>query len=169
MAKSVDDRGRGARLARRDEGAYCGYVTEEQRSQPGCIGREGERLCHSLALSPVRGRSASWTPRRVLHSLLISRANRHLTGHTSSHEFWIQAGTAHFPVGHIVHWPSKNPRHSSVYLHCRLEVGQFQAHLLFTQSKPAQLPSTHGVQMGGGVPQSIDVWHLFWLQLGGPG
>jgi hypothetical protein len=35
MAKSVDDRGRGARLARRDEGAYCWYVTEEQRSQPG--------------------------------------------------------------------------------------------------------------------------------------
>jgi len=35
MAKSVDDRGRGARMARRDEGAYCRYVTEEQRSQPG--------------------------------------------------------------------------------------------------------------------------------------
>jgi hypothetical protein len=28
-------------MARRDEGAYCWYVTEEQRSQPGCIGREG--------------------------------------------------------------------------------------------------------------------------------
>jgi hypothetical protein len=27
------------------------YVTEEQRSQPGCVGREGERLCHSRALS----------------------------------------------------------------------------------------------------------------------
>jgi len=35
MAKSVDDRGRGARMARRDEGAYSLYVTEEQRSQPG--------------------------------------------------------------------------------------------------------------------------------------
>src|SRR5450755_4704415 len=44
MAKSVDDRSRGARLARRDEDAYCGYVTEEQRSQPGCIGRECDRL-----------------------------------------------------------------------------------------------------------------------------
>jgi hypothetical protein len=51
MAKSVDDRGRGARLARRDEGAYCLYVTEEQRSQPRCIGREGDRLSHSQALS----------------------------------------------------------------------------------------------------------------------
>jgi|GEM_PF-385641 len=51
MAKSVDDRGRGARLARRDEGAYCLYVTEEQRSQAGCIGREGDRLGHSRALS----------------------------------------------------------------------------------------------------------------------
>src|SRR6185369_6936650 len=51
MAKSVDDRGRGARLERRDEGAYCWYVTEEQRSQPGCIGREGDRLSHSRALS----------------------------------------------------------------------------------------------------------------------
>jgi hypothetical protein len=26
----------------RDEGAYCKYVTEEQRSLPGCIGREGD-------------------------------------------------------------------------------------------------------------------------------
>jgi hypothetical protein len=51
MAKSVDDRGRGARLARRDEGAYCWYVTEEQRSQPGCLDREGDRLSHSRALT----------------------------------------------------------------------------------------------------------------------
>ena len=50
MAKSVDDRGRGARMARRDEGVYCWYVTEEQRSQSGCIGREGDRLSHSRAL-----------------------------------------------------------------------------------------------------------------------
>src|SRR3954468_2815562 len=54
MAKSVDDRGRGARLARRDEGAYCWYVTEEQRSQPGCVGRESDRLSHSRALSLAR-------------------------------------------------------------------------------------------------------------------
>src|SRR4051812_25192898 len=51
MAKSVEARGRGARLARRDEGAYCSYVTEEQRSQAGCIGRENDRLSHSRALS----------------------------------------------------------------------------------------------------------------------
>src|SRR4051794_35715207 len=51
MAKSVDDRGRGARMARRDEGAYWRYVTEEQRSHPGWIGREGDRLSHSRALS----------------------------------------------------------------------------------------------------------------------
>src|SRR3954463_15019562 len=50
MAKSVDDRGRGARMARRDEGAYCLYVTEAQRSQSGWIGREGDRLSHSRAL-----------------------------------------------------------------------------------------------------------------------
>jgi hypothetical protein len=50
-AKSVDGRGRGALLARRDEGAYCLYVTEEQRSPPGCIGREGDRLSHSRALT----------------------------------------------------------------------------------------------------------------------
>jgi hypothetical protein len=42
MAMSVDDRGRGARLAWRDEGAYCWYVTEEQRRQPGWLGREGD-------------------------------------------------------------------------------------------------------------------------------
>ena len=35
MAKSVDDRGRGARMAKRDEDAYRWDVTEEQRSQPG--------------------------------------------------------------------------------------------------------------------------------------
>jgi hypothetical protein len=29
-------------MARRDEGAYLQYVTEEQRSQPGCIGGEGD-------------------------------------------------------------------------------------------------------------------------------
>ena len=50
MAKSVEDRDRGARRARRDEGAYCLYVTEEQRSPPGCIGREIDRLSHSRAL-----------------------------------------------------------------------------------------------------------------------
>jgi hypothetical protein len=41
-------------MARRDEGAYCLYVTEEQRSQPGCIRRESDRLSHSRALS-IRG------------------------------------------------------------------------------------------------------------------
>jgi hypothetical protein len=47
MAESVDDRGPGARLARRDEGAYCLDVTEEQRGQPrkpGCVSRESDRL-----------------------------------------------------------------------------------------------------------------------------
>src|SRR6187402_2856756 len=72
MAKSVDDRGRGARLARRDEGAYCRYVTEEQRSQPGCVGREGDRLSHSRALScaPVSNR----TLRRSIGPELLERA-----------------------------------------------------------------------------------------------
>ncbi len=51
MVKPVDDRGQGARLARRDERAYCWDVTEEQRSPPGCIGCEGDRLSHSRALS----------------------------------------------------------------------------------------------------------------------
>jgi hypothetical protein len=44
MPKSVDDRGRGARLVKRDEGATWRYVTEEQRRQPGkpgWIDREG--------------------------------------------------------------------------------------------------------------------------------
>src|SRR5882724_3270375 len=56
MAKSVDDRGRGARMARRDEGAYRWYVTEEQRSHPGCIGRESDRLSLSRTLSPLNRR-----------------------------------------------------------------------------------------------------------------
>src|SRR6188768_579779 len=51
IAKPVDYRSRGARMARRDEGAYCWYATEEQRCQPGCLGRESDRLGHSRALS----------------------------------------------------------------------------------------------------------------------
>ena len=50
MAKSGDDRGRGAPLARRDEGAYCLYVAEEQRSQHGCLGGERDRLGQSRSL-----------------------------------------------------------------------------------------------------------------------
>jgi hypothetical protein len=42
-------------MARRDEGAYLQYVTEEQRSQPGWIGREGDRLSHSRALTSPHG------------------------------------------------------------------------------------------------------------------
>jgi len=38
-------------MARRDEGAYCGYVTEEQRRQPGCLGREIGPLGHARDLS----------------------------------------------------------------------------------------------------------------------
>jgi hypothetical protein len=52
MVKSVVDRARCARMVRRDEGAYCSYVTAEQRSQQrGCIDREGDRLSYSWALS----------------------------------------------------------------------------------------------------------------------
>src|SRR5690349_20282448 len=61
MAKSVEDRGRGARPARRDEGAYCWYVTEEQRSRPGCIGREIDRLSHSRALSSQEARARTYS------------------------------------------------------------------------------------------------------------
>jgi TonB family protein len=60
MAKSVDDRAEAG--ARRDEGAYCRYVTEEQQSQPGWIGREGDRLSHSraLGLAGVKRRGVGW-------------------------------------------------------------------------------------------------------------
>ena len=72
MAQSVDDGGRGARLARRDEGAYCWYVTEEQRGQTGCIGREGDRPSHSQALSE-RTPASSW----VAHSQLLNLGQQH--------------------------------------------------------------------------------------------
>ena len=36
---------RGARLARRDEGAYRQYATEEQRRQPGCPARPARYIC----------------------------------------------------------------------------------------------------------------------------
>ena len=35
-------------MARRDEGAYRRYVSEEQRRQPGCVGREGESTKHMM-------------------------------------------------------------------------------------------------------------------------
>jgi hypothetical protein len=50
MDKAVDDRRRGAARARREEGAYSPYETDEQRSQRGWIGVEGDRLVHSRAL-----------------------------------------------------------------------------------------------------------------------
>jgi hypothetical protein len=37
-------------MARREEGEYSTYLTDEQRSQPGWIGREDERVVHSRAL-----------------------------------------------------------------------------------------------------------------------
>ena len=40
---------RGARLTRREEGEYREYLTDEQRSQPGCIvGRMQWDSCHGL-------------------------------------------------------------------------------------------------------------------------
>ena len=80
MAKSIDDRRRGARPARRDEGAYCWYVTEEQRSRPGWIGGESDQLSHSRALTcthglasgsaalPVTGGSLPWR-KQILRDL----------------------------------------------------------------------------------------------------
>jgi len=74
MAKSVEDRGRGARMARRDEGAYCGYVTEEQRRQPGCLGREIDRLSHSRALS-------GGPPREALRAASVAADTGRVHGH----------------------------------------------------------------------------------------
>jgi len=50
--------------------------------------------------------------------------------------------------------------HSSGYLHCTPELGQLNLHSLLMQSKRAQLPSAHGVQLGGGSPQSVLVMQL---------
>ena len=75
MVKSVDDRGRGARLARRDEAAYRGYVTEPQRSKSGCIGCEGDRLDHAQALSiPTTKQPLRWLVLTALacHALACS-------------------------------------------------------------------------------------------------
>jgi hypothetical protein len=49
MDHSVDDRCRAASLARREEGAYSPYVTEERRRQRGWIGAENDRVIHSKA------------------------------------------------------------------------------------------------------------------------
>src|SRR5687767_6332455 len=41
-------------MARREEGAYSPYVTDEQRSQRGWIGAENGRIIRSRALGPWR-------------------------------------------------------------------------------------------------------------------
>jgi hypothetical protein len=47
---------------------------------------------------------------------------------------------------------------SSLTLHSGIGfAGQANTHLLAMHSKPAQLPSLHETQFGGGVPQSIVV------------
>ncbi len=65
MNKLIDDRGRGARIARREEGAYSPYATDEQRREPGRIDREGDRVVHLRALT-VRA------PTVVLAALLVA-------------------------------------------------------------------------------------------------
>ena len=76
MARSVDDRGRGARLARRDEGGRARlYVTEGQRSRPRRIGRQGERLSHSPLLGP---RTAAAVFRRGWRDRPRTSADSHL-------------------------------------------------------------------------------------------
>ena len=81
----------------------------------------------------------------------------------------MHAGTAHLPFGQIVHEPSTIGGQSWLDLHVGLELGQVKAQLESTQSKLAQLPSMHGLHSGGGVPQSIAVWHIATAQLAGPG
>src|SRR5918996_2654681 len=47
---------RGARLARREEGAYRVYATDEQRSQAGCIGVQD---WHRYSVTGPKGRRIS--------------------------------------------------------------------------------------------------------------
>ena len=55
--------GRGARLARRDEEEYREYLTEEQRSQLGCIARRMQRDLHHGLLAGGRERTGSSGPK----------------------------------------------------------------------------------------------------------
>ena len=71
----------------------------------------------------------------------------------------MQAGTAHWPLGHILHSVPKL-EHSSAYLQYELVLPQVSLHWLLKQPNLAQLPSSHGVQLGGGVPQSEVLMHL---------
>jgi len=60
--------GRGAQLARRDEEEYREYLTEEQRSQLGCIARRMQRDWHHgllrLVLAALMLTAASTSPSR---------------------------------------------------------------------------------------------------------
>src|SRR3954452_10854596 len=71
MAKSVDYRGRGARMARRDEGAYCWYLTKEQRSQPGCIERENDRFSHSRSQAALHPSTERLAGKRIWDHVLL--------------------------------------------------------------------------------------------------
>jgi hypothetical protein len=73
MNHSVDDRCLAAPVARREEGAYSPYVTEEQRRQRGWIGAENDRVIHagptSLLTATARaGRNDDAQPETVLSS-----------------------------------------------------------------------------------------------------
>jgi len=70
-------------MARRDKGAHCGYVTEEQRRQPGCLGREIDRLSHSRALrgdsTQHRGPGVQSATLRLVDGVLV-RAGKSAVG-----------------------------------------------------------------------------------------
>ena len=93
MAKSVDGPGRGARLARRDEGDILAlyvdilalYVTEEQRSQPGCIWkrRQYRRLFCQL-VDRATGLTRAAARARVASRLSTAMSERDCAGRRSS-------------------------------------------------------------------------------------
>jgi hypothetical protein len=53
-------------MARREEGAYSPYVTDEQRRQWGWIGAENDHVIHSRALgASLLSRIAGWGNARI--------------------------------------------------------------------------------------------------------
>ena len=59
-------------MARRDEGIYCGYLTEEQRPQPGC---SGARSIDLAIPEPSLGRSPQLLQYSATTEIRRSNAN----------------------------------------------------------------------------------------------
>ena len=78
--------GRGARLATRDEGVNSAFVTEEQRSQPGCLARE---LVRESLLQDTRGADARRSTHDGTRVVKLSEVDCGPSDRRACHADWV--------------------------------------------------------------------------------